>query len=327
MKKLLAVALALVMLASLFVGCAPKAAEPAPAAPAAEPTKAAEKIKIGVAMSQFNDKWLSYMLDSMQEYSKTLTDVEVIYVDGKADVNTQLGQVETFIAQGVDALVVLPVNTDATEPMTKAAKEAGIPLISVNRLMKNQEEATSYVGSDSIKAGIMQMEYLAEKMGGKGNLAILVGDPGNEAAIKRTEGFKEVLKKYPDIKIVAEQIGMWQRDKGMSIMENWLQSDLKIDAVASNNDEMAIGALKAIEAAGKLGKILVGGVDATPDALEYMKAGKLNVTVFQDAAGQGVGSIKTAVAAAKGEAVEKIVWIPYELVKPEEVDKYIAKWQ
>lgn len=326
MKKLLAVALVLVMCASLFVGCAPKAAEPA-ATPAAEPTKAAEKIKIGVAMSQFNDKWLSYMLDAMQEYSKGLTDVEVIYVDGKADVNTQLGQVETFIAQGCKAIVVNPVNTDATEPMTKAAKEAGIPLISVNRLFKNQDEATSYVGSESIKAGIMEMEYLAEKMGGKGNVAILVGDPGNEAAVKRTEGFKEVIKKYPDIKIVAEQIGMWQRDKGMSIMENWLQSDLKIDAVASNNDEMAIGALKAIEAAGKLGTILVGGVDATPDALEYMKAGKLNVTVFQDAAGQGVGAIKTAVAAAKGEKVEKTVWIPYELVKPEEVDKYIAKWQ
>ncbi len=326
MKKLLAVALVLVMCASLFAGCAPKAAEPA-ATPAAEPTKAPEKLKIGVAMSQFNDKWLSYMLDSMQEYSKGLTDVEVIYVDGKADVNTQLGQVETFIAQGCNAIVVNPVNTDATEPMTKAAKEAGVPLISVNRLFKNQDEATSYVGSESIKAGIMEMEYLAEKMGGKGNVAILVGDPGNEAAIKRTEGFKEVIKKYPDIKIVAEQIGMWQRDKGMSIMENWLQSDLKIDAVASNNDEMAIGALKAIEAAGKLGTILVGGVDATPDALEYMKAGKLNVTVFQDAAGQGVGAIKTAVAAAKGEKVEPIVWIPYELVKPEDVDKYIAKWQ
>lgn len=323
-KKFIPVVISLLLMVSLVAGCGTNTSDTS--APTQEPTTG-EKIKIGVAISDYNDKWLSYMLTGMQNYSNTLSDVEVVYVDSKGDTNKQLGQVENFIAQDVDAIVVNPVDTDATGPITKKAQEADIPLISVNRIFKNQDEATSYVGSESITAGIMQMEYLAEKMNYKGNVAIMVGDLSNEAAIKRTEGVKQVIAKYPDMKVVAEQSANWQRDQGMTLMENWLQSGMEIDAIASNNDEMAIGAIKALEAAGKQDEILVGGIDATPDALEYMKAGRLDVTVFQDANGQGQASIETAVKAARGEAVDPYVWIPFELVTPEEVDKYIAKWQ
>lgn len=341
LKKLVAMVVILTLALSLLVGCGQQAAAPAADTKAAAPAKeepkkeepkkeepkAAKKITIGFSMPTFDDKWLSYMLNAAQAKAKTLTDAEVIFVDAKNDTAKQMSQLENFVAQKCDAIVVCPVDTDATEPYTKAAKAANIPLISVNRLFKNQDDATAYVGSESIKAGIMQMEYLAKKMNGKGNIVILRGDDGNEAARMRTEGVKQVLKNYPDIKIVAEQTGKWQRPLGMQIMENWLQSGMKIDAVASNNDEMAIGALMAIKDAGKLGKILVGGVDATPDALKEMKDGKLNVTVFQNAEGQGAGAVETAYKAAKGEKVEKNVWVPYELVAPEDVDKYIAKWE
>ncbi|WP_094548467.1 sugar ABC transporter substrate-binding protein [Petroclostridium xylanilyticum] len=335
-KKLLAGVLIFMLVLSLFAGCAQKQTAPNNSSSEQQPKKeevkqedkTQKKVRIGVSMSDFDDKWLSYMIDAMKAYSNTLADAEVIFVDAKADTAKQLAQLENFIAQKVDVVVINPVDTDATEPYTKMCKDAGIPLISVNRIFKNQEEATAYVGSDSIKAGIMQMEYLAEKMGGKGNIVILQGDLAHEAARMRTEGVKKVIKeKYPDIKIVAEQTGKWQRPLGMQIMENWLQSGMQIDAVASNNDEMAIGAILAIEQAGKLGKILVGGVDATPDALEFMKQGKLNVTVFQDAAGQGKGAIEAAYKVAKGEKIDKTIWIPYELVTPEKCDEYIKKWQ
>ena len=108
-----------------------------------------------------------------------------------------------------------------------------------------------------------------------------------EAQRLRTEAFHEVIAKYPDMKIVAEQTAEWNRAKGMALMESWLESDKDIDVVACENDEMAIGALMAIEEAGKLGKITVGGIDATPDALDYLKSGKLAVTVFQNGTGQG----------------------------------------
>lgn len=170
------------------------------------------------------------------------------------------------------------------------------------------------------------MEYLAKKMHFKGNVAIMMGTMGQEQQRFRTQGYHDVIAKYPDMKIIAEQTADWDRAKGTALMEEWLQSGKKIDAVAASNDEMAIGALKAIEVAGKLGKITVGGIDATPEALDYLKSGKLAVTVFQNATELGQCDIKTAVKVANGENVEKTVIFPNELVIPKDADKYMAKW-
>ena len=244
-------------------------------------------------------------------------------VDSKEDVAVQLGQVENFVTQGVDAIVLIPANTDAVEPMTKAAQDAGIPLVYVNRKPAELPEGIAYVGSDSIDAGIFQAEWLAEQLGGQGNVVIMQGNLAQEAAQQRTAGVKQVFEEYPDIQIIKEDTGNWSRDQGLALMENWLSTGDQIDAVASNNDEMAIGALSAIEAAGKLGEILVAGVDASPDALAEMDKGRLNVTVFQNAVGQGEGGIEAAIALARGEEVEPITWIPYELVTPENYKDYM----
>jgi inositol transport system substrate-binding protein len=297
------------------------------AAPAAQPTEPAsggggDKITIGVTM-KFDDLWLTTLRDAMSDYAATQPDVELVMVDSKEDVATQLAQVENFVTQKVDAIVVIAANTDAADPMTKAAQDAGIPLLYVNRLPSNLPEGISYVGSESIQAGIMQAEWIAEQLGGKGNVVIMNGDLAQEAAQKRTEGEKQVFAKYPDIKIIREDTGNWSRDQGLALMENWLASGDQIDAVASNNDEMAIGAIQAIDAAGKLGEIIVGGVDASPDALQEMDKKRLNVTVFQNAKGQGEGGIKVAIALAKGESVEKYTWIPFELVTPDNYKNYM----
>lgn len=306
--------LVLVILLSIVSACAPAAA----------PTEASgdKPIKIGVSML-FNDLWLTTLRDAMTEYAATQPGVELIMVDSKEDVATQLGQVENFVAQKVDVIVLIAANTDAADPMTKAAQDAGIPLVYVNRIPSNLPEGISYVGSDSIEAGIMQAEWLAEKLGGKGNVVIMNGNLAQEAAQKRTEGEKQVFAKYPDIHIIKEDTANWSRADGLALMENWLSTGDQIDAVASNNDEMAIGALQAIEAAGKLGEILVGGVDASPDALQEMDKGRLNVTVFQNAKGQGEGGIKVAIALARGETVDQITWIPFVLVTPENYKEYM----
>lgn len=324
-KKTLAMVLALVLCLTVFMtGCAKSEPQPASTESSSAPAPAEnQKIKIGVSISNFDDTFLMYMKDGMDEYAKTLgSDVEVTYVDAKEDTAKQLSQVENFISQGVNAIVVVPVNTEATEPINKACADAKIPLVYVNRLPGNLPDDVVFVGSESIDAGIFQMEYIAEKLGGKGNVVIMMGKLDNEAAIKRTEGVKQVAAKYPDIKIIMEQTANWSREEGMSLMENWLSTGKQIDAVASNNDDMALGAIKAIEAAGKLGQIIVGGVDATPDALAELEAGKLDCTVFQDAAGQGSGAIKAAFALAKGEKVENRVWIPFQLVTPENYKEF-----
>lgn len=323
-KRMLALVAVLVFCVAIFAaGCAKSEPQPAASTETAAPAEAGGKVKIGVSISNFDDTFLMYMKDGMDEYAKTLgDDVEITYVDAKEDTAKQLSQVENFISQGMDAIVVVPVNTEATEPITSACKNANIPLVYVNRLPGNLPDDVVFVGSNSIDAGIFQMEYIAEKLGGKGNVVIMMGKLDNEAAIKRTEGVKEVAKRYPDIKIIMEQTANWSREEGMSLMENWLATGKQIDAVASNNDDMALGAIKAIEAAGKLGQIIVGGVDATPDALAELEAGKLDCTVFQDAAGQGSGAIKAAYALAKGEDVEKRVWIPFQLVTPENYKEF-----
>lgn len=318
MKKILLMILITVMMMYLFTGCVQKINTS---------SKATQKIKIGICISDFNDKFLSYMLIEMKNYSNSLNNVEIQYVDSKMDSNIQLAQVENFISQGVDVIVVNPVDRDSTKPISDKAKAAGVPLISVNNEFDNQNDTVCYIDSDLKQSGILEMEYLAKKMNYKGNVAIMIGTIGHEAQRLRTEAFHEVIAKYPDMKIVAEQTAQWNRSKGIALMEGWLQSGKDIDVVACENDEMAIGSLMAIEEAGKLGQITVGGIDATPDALDYLKSGKLAVTVFPNGSGQGQAVLDTAVKVAKGENVEKTVTFENELVAPEDADKYIAKWK
>ncbi|MBS3995147.1 MAG: sugar ABC transporter substrate-binding protein [Alkaliphilus sp.] len=322
-KKIIALLLVLILGLALMAGCAQPAEEPAPVEDPAEK----ETLVIGAAMPIFDDKWLSYLYDAIKAYDEEHDDVEVIMVDAKNDSSVQLSQIETFITQGVDAIVSIPVDVAAFGAAADIAKEAGIPLIAVNRtpLPADMEKIVSYVGSDSIDAGTMQAEKVAELIGGKGNVVIMNGELGHEAATMRTQGNKDVLAKFPDIKIIKEDTGRWQRSEGMTLMENWIQAGQPIAAVLANNDEMAIGAIMALEAEGKLAETIVAGVDATPDALEYIKAGKLSVSVFQDAVGQGRGGIETAVKAARGEAVEKFVWIPFQLVTKENYEQFIPK--
>src|SRR6202048_996403 len=177
------------------------------------PALAAAKIKIGVAMALFDDVWLTNVRDAMTKWASAHPDVELTIVDAANDTAKQVGQVENFLAQGMDAVVILPVYTAATGPMTKAVVKAGKPLVYVNRQPANLPKSVVYCGSHSIEAGIMNMEELGKAMGGKGNLVILMGELSNEAAIGRTDGIKQVVKeKFPDIKIVREQSGNWKRE-------------------------------------------------------------------------------------------------------------------
>ncbi|NSX09625.1 sugar ABC transporter substrate-binding protein [Pseudomonas lini] len=283
-------------------------------------------MKIGVSMSQFDDTWLTYLRESMDTKAKSYPDgVKLQFEDARSDVVRQLSQVESFISQKVDAIVVNPVDTAATKKITEAAVKAGIPLVYVNRRPDdlNLPKGVVTVASNDLEAGQMQMQYLAEKMGGKGNIVILLGDLANNSTTNRTKGVKEVLTKYPSIKIEQEQTGIWSRDKGMTLVNDWLTQGRKFDAVVSNNDEMAIGAAMALQQAGvEKGSILIAGVDGTPDGLNAVKKGSLVVSVFQDAKGQADGSIDTAVKMARNEPVEPAVWVPYRLITLQNVDTF-----
>ncbi|MFJ3370222.1 sugar ABC transporter substrate-binding protein [Pseudomonas sp. NPDC086251] len=274
--------------------------------------------RIGVSIAQVDDVFLAQMRDYMAAHAKELPGVTLQFEDAQGDVVRQLNQVQNFTAQSMDAIIVNPVDTAATQRMTNDAQKAGVPLVYVNRRPDQPElpPGVGYVGSDEIKAGEMQMRYLAEKMGGKGNLAIMLGLLSNNATHNRTQGVKQVLKSYPDIHVVEEQSAEWQRSKAMDLMNNWILSGKKIDAVAANADEMAIGAAMAISQAGMHpGKdILVGGSDGGPAGLDAIKKDQLLVTVYQDNKGQAVGAIDLALKMIRKEPFAAELTIPYQLI-------------
>jgi inositol transport system substrate-binding protein len=289
---------------------------------------AQSKVKIGVTLAMFDDVFITNVRDAMTKWASTHPDVELTIVDAANDTAKQVGQAENFLAQGMDAVVILPVDTTATGPMTKGIVKAGKPLVYVNRKPEKLPKGVVYVGSKSIDAGVMNMEELGKAMGGKGNLAILIGELSDEPAHGRTDGIKQVVKEqFPNIKVTREQTGHWKREPGKTIMEDWLASGQQIDGVAANNDEMALGALQAIKAAGKIGKIPVGGTDGTHDALESMDKGELNNTVFQDPLAQGEEAVNAAYLMAKHEPNPKVVdsnvWIPYQKITKENYKSFM----
>ena len=285
----------------------------------------AADLKVGVSMSAFDDTFLTYLREDMDKQAKSYPKgdgVQLQFEDARADVVKQLSQVENFISQKVDAIIVNPVDTASTKNIINAATKAGIPLVFVNRRpdQKDLPKDVVAVTSDDVEAGKLQMQYIAEKLGGKGKIVILLGDLANNSTTNRTKGVKEVLAKYPDIKIEQEQTGIWLRDKGMTLVNDWLTQGREFNAVLANNDEMAIGASMALKSAGKeKGSVLIAGVDGTPDGLNAITKGDMAASAFQDAKGQAVGSVEAARKMARKEPVEQNVIIPFQLITPENV--------
>lgn len=291
---------------------------------------AAHAEKIGVTMSAFDDNFLTVLRNAMSDHATKEKGVSLQFEDAQNDVGKQLNQIQNFIAQKVDAIIVNAVDTDATPKMTKLASEAGIPLVYVNRMPADKKlpPKVAYVGSNEVDSGTLEMKEVCKLMGGKGSILVMIGDLANQAARQRTQDVKDVIGKAPcnGIKIVDERTANWSRTAATDLMNNWLSAGHKFDAVVANNDEMALGAIQALKAAKKFNKnTIVAGVDATQDALASMKAGDLKVTVFQNAAGQGAGSVETALKLVKGQKVDSMVWIPFELVTPANLSKYASK--
>jgi inositol transport system substrate-binding protein len=284
--------------------------------------------KIGVTLSSFEHQFLVKVREAMTEKARELG-VQIQFVEAQGDIGKQLNQIQTFLSQGIDAIIVNPVDTMATPKMTELVTKAGVPLVYVN-LQPAEEtlpKGVAYVGSEEIVSGKLQGEAIAKLLNNKGNLVIMMGELATQAALLRTEGVEKVVAQHPEMKIVGKQTANWRRNEAIDLMNNWLVAGTKIDAVVANNDEMAIGAILALQQAGSkdVKKVVVAGIDATADALTEMEKGNLDVTVFQDAKGQGGGAVETAVKLIKGEKVESFVWIPFELVTPENYKEYLNK--
>ena len=298
-------------------------------------SSAASAEKIGVSMALFDDNFLTVLRNGMIAQAKAMDGVEVQVEDAQNDVAKQLDQINNFVASGVDAIIVNPVDTSATQAMSDAAAAANVPLVYVNREPINVDslpDNQAFVASNERDSGTLETQEICRlfKEAGKteANVYVIMGELSNQAAVQRTQDIHDVIA-TPEcsfIKIIDKQTSNWRRDEAQNLMTNWLSTGTPFDGVIANNDESAIGAIQAMKAAGiDMKSVVVGGVDATQDALAAMQAGELDATVFQDAAGQGAGSLDAALKLAKGEAVDQKVYIPFQLVTPANIDKFLKK--
>ena len=291
--------------------------------------------KIGVSMALFDDNFLTVLRNGIEAQSKGM-DAEVQIEDAQNDVAKQLDQIKNFAASGVQAIIVNPVDTSATQAMSDAAAAAGIPLVYVNRQPINIDtlpDNQAFVASNEVDSGTLETIEVCRLLKDAGkmeaNIYVMMGELSNQAAVQRTKDIHDVMadgRCAVKLNIIDEQTANWSRDQAQSMMTNWMSTGKAFDAVIANNDEMAVGAIQAMKAGGvDMKTMIVGGVDATQDALAAMQAGDLDATVFQDAAGQGAGALKAAIALAKGEAVEQKVWIPFQLVTPANIGDFVKK--
>ena len=284
---------------------------------------------IGVSMAN-SDTFLTVLRKGIEKSAAEANQpVQIEIADD--DVQKQLSQIQNFIAAKVDAVIVNAVDTSATAPMTKLANDAGIPIVYVNRQPIDVDALGpkgAFVASNEADSGTLETKEICRLLGGKGEILVMQGDLANQAAIMRTKDVHDVIAtpECAGMKIIDEQTAGWDPVKAQDLMTNWIAAGHKPAAVISNNDNMAIGAINAMKSAGwDMKDVIVGGVDATQEALAYMKAGDLDVTVFQDAFGQGAGAVDAAIKLAKGEKVDAKVWIPFQLVTPENMDQFLTK--
>ena len=279
------------------------------------------KITIGISYQNLQNEFIINIQDAVRAEAQKL-DVNLIEADGQGKAENQISQTEDFITRNVDAIILNPYDKEGSAHAVDLAVQAHKPIVVVNAIVSNLQKANAYVGSEDAEAGRIAAQRIMDVLHGKGDIAVIHGPNGHSAEVQRSDGIREVLAKYPDAKIVVEQTANWDRAQALNLMENWLASGRKIDAVIAQNDEMALGALKAIEAAGKQKGIAVIGIDAIPDALKAVADGRLVGTVFQDAKGQGTMAVDLAVQLVQGKPVQHDNYIPFQLVTTNNVASF-----
>ncbi|WP_342581298.1 ribose ABC transporter substrate-binding protein RbsB [Ureibacillus sp. FSL W7-1570] len=275
---------------------------------AAKGTKEEGSYKIGFSISTLNNPFFVTLSDGAKAVSKE-KGVDLVIVDAQDDASKQASDVEDLIQQGIDLLLINPVDSSAAGSAVESANAAGIPVITVDR-SADSGEVVAHIASDNVEGGKLAGEYLLELVGEGAKVAMLEGVPGSSAARDRGEGFLKAVEGKVDL--VSSQPANFNRSEGLSVMENMLQAHPDIEAVFAQNDEMALGALEAISAAGK--EIVVIGFDATDDALKKIDEGKMAASVAQKPEEIGKTAIETAVKYLNGEKVEEFVPVELELV-------------
>lgn len=319
MKKFLCTLLSLAMLLSLAAcGSNP---QPQTSEPDTDATPEEDTILIGISIPNKANEANMNMIQGIEDYVKDMSNVELLILDAEGKGENHMKHAETFISKQVDVALVGPYDAAAGQPAVEALLDAGIPTITLKAEIIDNS-ICPYVGQDDAVAGEIEMQWVADQLGGKGNIVVIEGPIGNSAQILRNEGIYRVLENYPDINVLYTQTGNWNREEGMSLMENWIQTGEQIDAVVAHNDDMALGAYDALVDAGLNGKILCIGIDAVAAAMQSVAASEMDATVLQDSYGIGKKGIEVALKAAAGETMESTYYIDPVLLTIDNIGDY-----
>ncbi|MGE5615065.1 MAG: substrate-binding domain-containing protein [Bacillota bacterium] len=341
-SQIISIALVIVLIAFAIAGCAAK--EPAapeatnePAQetktqeatnekPAQEETKEVDlsKFKVGFAQDTLNQPWRNYQAECVKKvFAEYGINCEV--TDGQGKAEKQISNIEDMVANGLDLLVVSPAQEAALTPVVEQVYQKGIPVVCIDRGIKS-DAYTTFVHADNILIGAMAADFIAEKMTEKygepkGNVVVIEGVPGSTTAVQRDEGFrKRIQEKYPNLKILASQPADYRRDLAMAVMEDYLQAYDNIDAVFTHADEMTMGAIAAIENAGRRNEMIIASVNGTMEAIKAIMDGRMDCSVlYSNCSGPGV---EYAVKLLKGEEVPKNVVIEALVIDTENAAEY-----
>jgi len=281
----------------------------------------AAPLRIGVTVYDMSS-FITQGQEGMKAYAAA-NNIELLWNSANNDVATQATQVEQLVNQGVKAIVIVPVQADSLSPQLAAAKAAGVPVIAVNTTLSNANAITSSVLPNDVAAGAQEMEMMAKKLGGKGNIVILQGPLASSPELDRTAGIKSVLKKYPSIKVLAMDTANWKRDEAVNKVKNWISGfGEKLDGVVSENDDMGLGAVQAMKEAGI--KLPVVGIDGIQDGLAAVKSGDFIGSSLQHGRVEMAAGLAVAQMVTRGDKVKKTYTYVMPPVTPENVDTFMA---
>ncbi|MGT2775033.1 substrate-binding domain-containing protein [Streptococcus hyovaginalis] len=279
--------------------------------------KEAKDLNLGVSISTTNNPYFVAMKEGIDKYAKDKS-VKVKVADAQDDAARQADDVQNFVSQNVDAILINPVDSDAIVPAIKAANSSDIPVILIDR-GSNGGDVLTTVASDNVEAGKMAAEYIIKELGKDAKTFELSGVPGASATVDRGNGFNKVAKDQLDI--LSSQSANFDRAKALNTAQNMIQGHKDVQAIFAQNDEMAMGAAQAAKAAG-LENVLIVGIDGQPDAHDSINKGAMSATIAQQPAKMGEIAIQAAIDHYQGKKVEKETVSPIFLVTKDNVDEH-----
>lgn len=279
----------------------------------------AKKFVVGYTNLADTDVFTMSRKNAFIEAAKASPNLSVSFADANGDVSRQLDQIDNFIAQKVNAIIVVPVDYQGIVPGVEKANKAGIPVIALG--IESAGGKYTFVGSKNLDAGRMQGEFMAKQLPKNAKIVYLQGQPGLYHSKERLEGFTKALAGRTDVKVLANLPANYDRAEGMKVTEDWVQKFPQFDALIAANDQMALGALQALKAANRKG-VMISGIDGTKDALNAIKGGEMSQSIFQNAKGQAEGAYQVVKMAMDGKPLPKEMLIPFESIVKDNVDKY-----